>query len=362
MGRQVAPPSPWQREAPRRAPSPALEGRLVVDVAVVGAGLAGSSAALHLAREHPGARIALLEARTVGDGATGRSTGVIGPGVGSGILGLRSRWGDARATAMFSATMDAVDLTLKLVQNESIECHLEHTSQVVAARTQLHARKLRRQAAAFTDLGFDVPYLGADELADIVGADCYLAGIRYSQVATVDPYLLCVGVAERAVAAGVQLFEHTPVHRVANGPGTVLQSPAGRVHARHVVLANDGSPTGARPVDRSVVPIDTHVVRTAPLPPALLESLGWRAGPRSSTAAPSSTTTASPTTTASSSGVVRSPTAVAGAIGMHPRSGFIGDWNANWSRSSRRWRGCRSPTAGTGQRVRPLTGCRWLAR
>ena len=276
MGRQVAPPSPWQREAPRRAPSPALEGRLVVDVAVVGAGLAGSSAALHLAREHPGARIALLEARTVGDGATGRSTGVIGPGVGSGILGLCSRWGDARATAMFSATMDAVDLTLKLVQNEGIECHLEHTSQVVAARTRLHARKLRRQATAFADLGFDVPYLGADELADIVGTDCYLAGIRYSQVATVDPYLLCVGVAERAVAAGVQLFEHTPVHRVANGPGTVLQSPAGRVHARHVVLANDGSPTGARPVDRSVVPIDTHVVRTAPLPPALLESLGWR--------------------------------------------------------------------------------------
>src|SRR5664280_493743 len=118
--------------------------------------------------------------------------------------------------------------------------------------------------------------IGADDVGQLVGTDCYLAGIRYSQVATVDPYLLCLGVAERAVAAGVQLFERTPVHRVANGPGTVLQSPAGRVHARHVVLANDGSPTGARPVDRSVVPIDTHVVRTAPLPPALLESLGWR--------------------------------------------------------------------------------------
>jgi gamma-glutamylputrescine oxidase len=243
-------------------------------------------------REHPGARIALLEARTVGDGATGRSTGVIGPGVGSGILGLRSRWGDARATAMFSATMDAVDLTLKLVQNEGIVCHLENTSQVVAARTRLHARKLRRQATAFADLGFDVPYLGADELADIVGTECYLAGIRCSQVATVI-LTCCASVSPSARLPPVSSSSNTPpVHRVANGPGTVLQSPAGRVHARHVVLANDGSPTGARPVDRSVVPIDTHVVRTAPLPPPCSNPWAGAAGPRSSTAAPSSTTPA----------------------------------------------------------------------
>jgi hypothetical protein len=160
-------------------------------------------------REHPGARIALLEARTVGDGATGKSTGVIGPGVGSGILGLRSRWGDARATAMFSATMDAVDLTLKLVQNEGIECHLENTSQVVAARTRLHARKLRRQATAFADLGFDVPYLGADELADIVGTECYLAGIRCSQVATVI-LTCCASVSPSARLPPVSSSSNTP--------------------------------------------------------------------------------------------------------------------------------------------------------
>lgn len=269
------PRSPWQLEAPTRTPARALQGRYEVDVAVVGAGLAGLSAALYLARAYPAARVAVLEARTVGAGATGRSTGVVGPGVGSGILGLRRRYGNARAAAAFGATLDAVDHTIRLVAEEGIACDLEVTGQLVAAQTRAQARRLRRQAAAFRELGFDVPYLDQAAVYDVLRTDSYLGALRYQPVATVDPYRMCVGLAERALTAGVLLFENSPVQRIEPGPPAVLHCPAGRLLARHVVLATDGYTPELGVLGESVVPIDTHVLRTSPVPDGLLATVGW---------------------------------------------------------------------------------------
>jgi gamma-glutamylputrescine oxidase len=162
------------------------------------------------------------------------------------------------------------------VRRERIACDLETTGQLVTAQTSVHAQRLRRQVAAFRDLGFNIPYLDKDALAEVLQSDRYVAALRYPLAATVDPHQLCLGMAERMIAAGVELFEHTPVQQVAAHSPVKLICPAGHVLARHVVLAIDGYAPALGALGRFVVPIDSHVLRTAPVPAALLRSLGWR--------------------------------------------------------------------------------------
>jgi len=242
-------------------------GVVQADVAVVGAGLAGTATALLLARRHAGARIVLVEAARVGAGATGQSTGVMGPGVGSGISQQRRVYGDAGARRIHAATEDAVRTGLRLIADEAIDCELRTPGQLVTALTPRHVQRLRRQAAAYAELGFDVPWLDRDAVAQQLGSDAYLGGIRLRPAAVLDPYRLVKGLAERAVAAGVQLFEASPV--LAAQPGR-LTCPRGQVRAATVVLATDAGTAGLGVLDRRVQPIDTHVLRTGHLPAGVL--------------------------------------------------------------------------------------------
>jgi glycine/D-amino acid oxidase-like deaminating enzyme len=130
-------------------------------------------------------------------------------------------------------------------------------------------QRLRRDAAAYADLGFDVPWLDRDDVARRLGTDAYLGGILLRTAAVLDPYRLVAGLAERAVAAGVRLFETSPVLSIREGR---LTCPHGEIHAGTVVLATDAGTSALGVLTRSVEPIDTHVLRTGPLPAGVLPS------------------------------------------------------------------------------------------
>src|SRR4051812_41163296 len=96
----------WDEDAPLREP---LAGTTRAQVAIVGGGFTGLSAAYHLNAERPDLDIVLVEAAHVGAGASGRSTGMLGPGVGGTILDLVRRFGRDGARAAFQATLEAVE-------------------------------------------------------------------------------------------------------------------------------------------------------------------------------------------------------------------------------------------------------------
>jgi gamma-glutamylputrescine oxidase len=273
--RPDAPPAPWQWAAPQTMPTPPLAGSRHADFAVIGAGLAGLATAYRLRHAAPGTRIVVLEAHPAGAGASGRSTGVAAPGVGAPIPTLRMKYGDEVARRMFAASLDAVEQTLALITDERIDCDLEVPGQLVTAMTPGQDTALRAAAASFEALGFDVPYLDRSALGQVLRTDRYLGALRYRRAGVLDPQRLCRGLRERLLDSGVEVYEHTPVARLDRTDPHLLSCAAGSVRAEHVIVATDAYAAELGVLGRSVVPIDTHVLRTAPLPRALLEELEW---------------------------------------------------------------------------------------
>lgn len=266
-------PSPWLTGSPPPPRSP-LADDVRVDYAVVGAGLAGLAAAYHLHLAEPDARIVVLEGNQVGGGATGASTGIVAPGVGGPITLLRRRYGDRVASATFAGSVTAVARTVELVDRENLDCDLEVNGQLVCAVSRRQDRALQTQHRSFTELGFDIPYLRAGDLADRFGGRPYLSALRHPLAATLDPVKLCRSLAERLTALGVTIHERSPVLSIRPGVPVEVCCPSGVVRARQVVMATDGVQPKGLP-SAGVVPITGHVIRTDPLTERQLDRIGW---------------------------------------------------------------------------------------
>ncbi|HEY5449306.1 MAG TPA: FAD-dependent oxidoreductase, partial [Polyangia bacterium] len=131
------------------------------DVAVVGGGLTGLSAAYHLAAARPGARVALLEADNLGGGASGRNTGMLGPGVGQSLPALAQRLGREPAAALYRSTLEAVSDVRSLCGREGIACDLQMTGQLLRARSRGDRSRLARQAALMAEM--ELPFERLDD-------------------------------------------------------------------------------------------------------------------------------------------------------------------------------------------------------
>src|SRR5688572_8109712 len=119
----------WAAESDPR-PCPPVAGDLNVDVAVIGGGFAGLSAAHHLRRERPGLDVVVLEANRVGSGARGRNSGMLARRVGGTIVDLCRRHGMTEARRLYQASIDAVRHVKALIAAEGLACELEEARQV----------------------------------------------------------------------------------------------------------------------------------------------------------------------------------------------------------------------------------------
>src|SRR5579883_1768849 len=239
-------------------------------VAIVGGGFAGLSAALHLVRA--GVDVTLFEAGTVGCEASGRNTGMLGPGAIAPITSLVDRHGPDGARAIFQATLDAVESALELIQAEGLACDLEVTGQLLVARTGRQAAFVESQARAFQELGFDVEWLDRDALATRIASDSFRGGLRHPRAANLDPLRLCHELARVCRARGVVIREQTPVRSVAAGR---LELASGEsVLADRVVLATNAFTSRLGVLRGRVTPLSTHVVLTEPLGERV-RALGW---------------------------------------------------------------------------------------
>ncbi len=246
-----------------------------VDVLVVGAGLAGTATAYYLAANRPDLQVMLVEASQVGLGATGRSTGIIGPGLSMPMRSLRRRYSDAVAAEAFASTLDGTAEIGRLISAESIDCDARLEHQVIGALTERQERRMQRHTFDLAELGFGVPWWDRSSLDGRLGG-AYRAAFAYENVLLVDPYRLVTGLAAAAERRGVRIAERTRVTRLETRPdGVRAHTPGGTIDADRVLLAVDGYGEELNPHPSSVVPVRTHVVATAPLTPDQRAALGW---------------------------------------------------------------------------------------
>jgi gamma-glutamylputrescine oxidase len=277
----------WDEDAQAETFHDALPAR--VDVAVIGAGLAGLSAAYHAKGRTSERHVVVLEAGRVGAGASGRSTGMVGPGVAQSLPVLAERVGDDAAQAFYGASLQAVRATRLLVEREGIACDLEDGAQLVVARSRADRRRLRADADVRTRLG--VPHRVLDDRAlrarvRVAAADGGdhdgPAAVEVPGTALVHPRRLVDGLARAVRARGGLVCEGARVTRVAGGglatPVTLTVVRDGRetrVVARRVVVAAGGGTPGLGLLRGRVLPLHLQALATAPLPPDVRDALGW---------------------------------------------------------------------------------------
>jgi glycine/D-amino acid oxidase-like deaminating enzyme len=228
-------------------------------------------------RAQPGWAVVLLEASQIGAGASGRSTGIAGPGVGNGIGSLLRRFGPEAAREAFRYTQDAVDTIVKLAHDEQIECGLTPGAHLICATTAAQAARLSRQRQIFTKLGLAVAAVTGEELARRAGHEGYCFALEYQPAALVNPFQLALGLADAAVRGGVRVAEDSRVTSISAAPGGVRLEVGtlGQIHARMAVIATDGYTPPFLPYGKRLFPVRTHVLATRPLRPDERASLTW---------------------------------------------------------------------------------------
>jgi glycine/D-amino acid oxidase-like deaminating enzyme len=274
----VAPPiaeSYWLRTAPpfSGAAAGAVEGR--VDVAIVGGGFTGLSAALALAKG--GASVAVLEAGRVIGEASGRNGGHCSSGLAHDFGALAQSVGLERASAYNRAYCDAVDTVERLVKEESIDCDFRRCGRLKLASKPSHYDKFRRSAELLATVDPNVSLVSPDRIGDEVGSDRFHGGLLQSTSAQLHVGKFGVGLAEAAARRGARIYENAAVTGLQKMPGRrwAVETPRGRLDAGQVLVATGGAskepPFGW--FRRRIVSVGSFVIGTEPLDEARIDRI-----------------------------------------------------------------------------------------
>lgn len=257
----------WLDTAPQGPDRSRTEVGGQADVAVVGAGLTGLSAALHLARN--GATVQVLERETVGWGASGRNGGMATTGMSIGYGEAADRYGFAAATAYFQAYDDAIDTVEKLVGEEGIDCDFARSGKLTLAAKPAHFEGLRKSQNLMAErLGRETHLVSRSQLHSEIGSDFYHGGLVDPKGAGLHVGKFVKGLAESAARLGVTIHEKAPVEEFRRLDGTrhELVTPRGVVRADRVLVATSGYTS--RPFrwqQVRIAPVGSFIVVTEPL-------------------------------------------------------------------------------------------------
>ncbi len=265
MQRQPHVPSYYTATARPAPEHPALAGELRADVCVVGGGFAGLSAALELAER--GYDVVLLEAARIGWGASGRNGGQISGSFAAGMGKVRAWVGREDAKRLFRLCEEAKAIIRERVERYGIACDLVW-SHLTAANRPRHMEALRRVHAEWAE-EYDYPNTEIVERADLPGhvdSPAYVGGLYDRGAGHLHPLNYCLGLAEAAVAAGVRIFEASPVTRLELGRRVAAETGAGKVAADTVVLCGNAYMDDLVPaIRRKIMPVGTYIGATEPL-------------------------------------------------------------------------------------------------
>jgi glycine/D-amino acid oxidase-like deaminating enzyme len=245
------------------------------DVAVVGGGYTGLSAARSLALA--GASVVLLEKETLGWGASSRNGGQVLTGMKVGADALIARFGREHARAFHRASLDAIAFVERLVREEAIECGFRRAGHLDAAAKPAHFERFKREQETLErEFGHRVLLVPKSEQSAELGSD-YYHGVMLDELSgALDPARYVRGLAAAAARRGVALFAGTAVRAIerVTGGGFRVSSDRGAVSVRDVLIATNGYSDAAVPaLRRRVVPIGSYMIASEPLAPKLAAAL-----------------------------------------------------------------------------------------
>ncbi|MDO8419990.1 MAG: FAD-binding oxidoreductase [Rubrivivax sp.] len=270
--RELARHSYYAATARREQVFPALAGDARCDVAVVGGGLAGLSAAIDLRRR--GFDVVLLEAREVGFGASGRNGGQALHGLACDQETIEQQLGVDAARQVWAMSLEALDLLRERVREHSIGC--DWRDGYLGLATSARKGRALQAWAQRTESVYHYPLerIGPGEVGDWIASPRYHSGIHDPRSGHLHPLKYTLGLARAAAAAGVRIHEQTPVTALTPGVAPVLRTAGGEVLAGQVLLAGNVYLQGLAPsIEPRIMPVGTYIACSEALDPALADSL-----------------------------------------------------------------------------------------
>src|SRR5438445_10081132 len=252
-----------------------------VDVAVIGAGFTGLSAARTLAGR--GTKVAVLEAETIGWGASSRNGGMILTGMKLGVNQLISMYGRELTHRMYAASLASMDCVEQIVREENIDCDFVRCGHLEVACKQKHFDDYALQAEVISrEFNHTLRVVQKGELSAEIGSTIYYGGMVDEVSAGCNPARYVAGLARAAMQAGAEIFERARVETIQRDSrqgelGWKLTTSRGQIWAREVFVGTSGYTGRATPaLQKKLIPVGSFIITTEVLPELLARELSPR--------------------------------------------------------------------------------------
>ncbi len=252
-----------------------------VDVAVIGAGYTGLSAARTLAKR--GAKVAVLESETIGWGASSRNGGMVLTGMKLGVNQLISTYGRDLTKRMYAASLQTIDCVEQITREENIRCDFSRCGHLEVACKQKHFDDYERQAEVIArEFNHQLCVVQKNELNPEIGSNIYYGGMVDKVSAGLNPARYVAGLGRAAKKAGAEIFEHTRVEGLRRESsqgesGWKITTSRGPLWAREVFVGTSGYTGKATPcLQKRIIPIGSFIITTEVLPEKLARELSPR--------------------------------------------------------------------------------------
>ena len=238
-----------------------------IDVAIIGGGYTGLSAALTLARG--GRSVVVLDSETPGYGCSSRNGGLIGPSFHKlGLKGLKAEYGEAKAVEILQESMDSLHFLTNFIETEKLDCDLHKTGRFRGAIRPGHYENMAREIETLSKaVDFKADMISRSEQRAEIGSDSYYGGAVYHLDGHIHPGKFAQGLTTLVKQAGGRLFGGARVAGVQKeGEGFALKVGASVLKARDVLVATNGyTDKGLQKFRRRLVPLRSAIIATEPL-------------------------------------------------------------------------------------------------
>jgi glycine/D-amino acid oxidase-like deaminating enzyme len=264
----------WQRPSGARSYHQPIQGGERVDLAIVGGGILGLSTALHAVRA--GMSVRVVEARQLGEGASGLNGGQVIPGLKYDPQKLLALFGSERGEALIGFAASTADRVFTLIRDGALDVPHHRGGWIQAAHTGTAMRAAESRDRQWRARGADAALLDAGEIARLTGARGYLGGWLDRRAGTIDPLAFTLELARVASAAGVCIAEgaRATALRREGGLWRLSTAAGAELQAKSVVVATNAYSDGLIPgLAETIVPLHSFQIATAPLSAGQLDTI-----------------------------------------------------------------------------------------
>lgn len=260
----------WSAASPPAAAHP-LTRDVTADVAIIGGGITGLSAALHLAQA--GVRVCLLEANRIGHGGSGRNVGLVNAGLWTPPEAVIATLGSQAGTRLNRGLAEGPRLVFDLIRDLGIDCAAKRNGTLHCAHNQRGLRDLQDRFRQFAAMGAPVKLLDAAETAARTGSARYRAALWDGRAGTIQPLSYTQGLARAARAAGAEIYEDATATGVTRtGSGWQVATASGQVTAAKLIQATNAYGRSGLP-QNGFIPVHFFQLATEPLPDDLRQTI-----------------------------------------------------------------------------------------